>query len=398
MPVALDPTDRKLLLITGAVMLVLVMAIAFIAPPGVTGDNSVPSIYSPASGGARAAYLLLQDLQRDVRAWEQPPTELPEKSRGTVLILANPKETPSDPERKALMQFVESGGRVLFTGANVATFFPDASVSEMDEPAKLTIFQAVIPSSYTRGASRIALKPEANWENADPPHLVLYGDADSATVVSWPVGKGEILWWASATPLTNSGITHEENLNFFLDAVSRNGAEDGKQPEIYWDEYFHGEQASLWSYFQKTPVPWGLLQFALLGLALLFTFSRRSGPTAMPRVVSRLAPLEFVDTLGGLYERAHAEPAVVSVVYQRFRAILTRQLRISNATPDTGLDEAVQGRLGLKGNEFLELLRRAEAASQSRKLAPAEALTLVQALEGYEEQLGLKTKKTKDKS
>jgi hypothetical protein len=398
MPVALDPTDRKLLLITGGVMLVLVIGIAFIAPPGVTENDATPSIYSPASGGARAAYLLLQDLHRNVQPWEQTPTELPEKSRGTVLILADPTETPSDPERKALMRFVESGGRVLFTGANFANFFPDASVSEMDEPAKLTIFQAMIPSSYTRGASKIVLKPEANWENADPPHLVLYGEADSATVVSWPVGKGEILWWAAATPLTNSGITREENLNLFLDAVSRASGEDGKQPKIYWDEYFHGEQASLWSYFQKTPVPWGLLQFALLGLALLFTFSRRSGPMAMPRVVSRLAPLEFVDTLGGLYERARAEPAVVGVVYQRFRAILTRQLRISNATSDAALDEAVRGRLGQKGSEFLELLRRADAASRSRKLAPADALALVQELEGYEEQLGLKAKNKKDKS
>ena len=108
--------------------------------------------------------------------------------------------------------------------------------------------------------------------------------------------------------------------------------------------------------------------------------------------------LEFVDTLGGLYERAHAEPAVVGVVYQRFRAILTRQFRISNATPDAALGAAVQGRLGGNDDKFVELMQRANAASRAARIAPADALTIVQELEKFEEQLGLKTKKKKDKS
>jgi Domain of unknown function (DUF4350) len=397
MPVALDPSDRKLLWVSGALMLVLLAGIAFTAPPDVTDDETLPSIYSPASGGARAAFLLLQDLHRNVQPWEHPPTELPEDSEGDVLILANPTETPGDPERKALMQFAQSGGRILFTGANIGDFFPSVSVSEKEGPHQLTSFRARVPSFYSRGASKIVLKSEATWEEDDPPHIVLYGDEDSAAIVSWPIGKGEILWWAAPTPLTNAGITREENLNLFINAVSDGSASESEQTVIYWDEYFHGEQASLWSYFQKTPVPWGLVQFALLASALLFTFSRRSGPTAMPRVVSRLAPLEFVDTLGGLYERAHAEPAVVGVVLQRFRAILTRQLRISKATSDAALEQAVQERLGRKDKHFLETLQRADAASRSRRTAPADALTMIQKLEGYEEQLGLKIKMKKDK-
>lgn len=398
MPVALDPGDRKLLLIAGAVMLVLVAAIAFVTPSDVTDNETVPSIYSAASGGARAAYLLLKELHRNVQPWEHPPTELPGDSDNTVLILASPTETPSEPERKALLEFVQSGGRILFAGPNFPIFFPTADIADNDESSKLTVFNSKLPSSYTHGASKIEMRTDADWDDDDPPHLVLYGSADAAVVVSWPVGEGEILWWAAPTPLTNSGITHEGNLNLFLNAVSDTSLAANDQPEIYWDEYFHGEQASLWSYFEKTPVPWGLVQLALLGAAILFTFSRRSGPTAMPRVASRLAPLEFVDTLGGLYQRAHAEPAVVGVVYQRFRAILTRHFRISNATPDAALGSAVQGRLGGNDDKFVELMQRANAASRAARIAPAEALTIVQELEKLEEQLGLKTKRKKDKS
>jgi hypothetical protein len=136
----------------------------------------------------------------------------------------------------------------------------------------------------------------------------------------------------------------------------------------------------------------------VLAFIVFFAFGRRSGPTVLPPVVSRLAPLEFVDTLGGLYERAGAEPAVVGFVYQRFRATLSRQLRISASTGDTELADAVQARLGWKETRLKQTLARALVASRARKVEPEEALGLVQELERYEELLGLKKKIAKEKS
>ena len=118
----------------------------------------------------------------------------------------------------------------------------------------------------------------------------------------------------------------------------------------------------------------------------------------LPPVMSRLAPLEFVDTLGGLYERAGAEPAVVGFVYQRFRATLSRQLRISSSASDTELADAVQSRLGRKESGLKTTLARALVASRARKVLPEEALGLVRELELYEAQLGLKKKTAKEKS
>jgi hypothetical protein len=390
---AIDPSDRKLLLIAGAVMLVLAAALAIISPPPAEQGSGIPSIYSDASGGAHAAFLLLQELHRSVRPWERPPTDLPQDSADAILILANPEETPSGAEKEALLQFAESGGRIIFTGPRIGDFFLNAGSSDVPMAKPWATYQANLPSSYTRHAARISLQKQSEWEGNNPSAFALYGDADSPAVVTWSVGDGAILWWAGPTPLTNAGITQGGNLNFFLDAVSEPFADANEQPEIYWDEYFHGQRATLWAYFQKTPVPWGLLQFALLGLAVLFTFSRRSGPMMMPAVATRLAPLEFVDTLGGLYHRAHAEPAVVAAVYQRFRGTLTRHLRLPMAIPNALLDEAVRGRLGLKDDSFLETLQRADSASHAQKIPPAEALELIQKLENYEEQLGLKKKK-----
>jgi len=392
MPLAIDPSDRKLLAITAAVLLVLGAALAIVSPPSNEHASPIPSIYSATSGGARAAYLLLKQLGYPVTAWDRPPNELPGDPRGTVLILADPTETPSDKERESILQFAESGGRILFTGSMIRSFFPDAKVSDEPMETSWTKYDSNIPSLFTSTAPRIELQPESEWITLGPSQLALYGPSDSAVVVSWRVGEGEILWWGAPTPLTNAGITHENNLNLFLDAVSHAGTSNVK-PQIYWDEYFHGERSSLWGYVGETPVAWGLLQTAILSLAVLFAFSRRSGPIVMPAKVSRLWPLEFVDTLGGLYERAHAEPAVVGAVYQQFRAILTRHLRLPAATSDGVLAEAAHSRLGWKDDSLLEILNRAGAASRAVSLPADDAFTIIRDLEQLEEQLGLKQKR-----
>jgi hypothetical protein len=225
----------------------------------------------------------------------------------------------------------------------------------------------------------------------------LYGETRSPVVVSWRIGEGRILWWTAATPLTNSGISREGNLNLFLNAMNSPLPDERSAVQIYWDEYFHGQRTSLWSYVRKTPVASGLVQIAVLGLIVFLTFGRRSGPVVLPPVVSRLSPLEFVDTLGGLYERAGAEPAVVGFVYLRFRATLARQLRVSSSASDGELADAVHGRLGWKESGLKTTMARALVASRARKVAPEEALGLIRELERYEEQLGLKKKIAKEK-
>ena len=156
--------------------------------------------------------------------------------------------------------------------------------------------------------------------------------------MSWKLGDGEILWWAGSTPLTNAGITHDDNLAFFLKSVANWSLDEPYH--IYWDEYFHGQRSSLWSYVGKTSLPWGLVQLGFLALAVLLTFSRRSGPTYIPAPVSRLSPLEFVDTLGGLYERAGAASSAVSVSYARLRSLLTRHLSLPGNIPDAELAQS----------------------------------------------------------
>src|SRR3981081_2119692 len=128
MPASIDPADRKLLLIGGAILLVLTAGLAFVGADSQEEGMPIPSTYSSGSGGARAAYLLLQDLHYNVSRWERSPSELPSDPDDVVLSLADPLETPTREEREALQNFVEEGGQVLFTGARIKSFFPEAQV------------------------------------------------------------------------------------------------------------------------------------------------------------------------------------------------------------------------------------------------------------------------------
>ncbi len=398
MPGVVAASDRKLLLITGVVLLVLVVLVSLVSPQATQRGETTPSSYASDSGGAYAAYSLLRELNRSVSRWESPPDELPTGTGLAVLIIADPTQTPTTAEQTALLNFVKAGGRILFTGPAAGAFFTDANTDEPAEFAKSETFEANFPSGYTRGAPKISMVPSAQWLALTETQMSLYGSAENPSVISWRVGKGVILWWAGATPLTNAGLLLENNLEFFLDAVSDPDSPADEQPDIYWDEYFHGERSSLSAYIGKTPLPWGILQVGLLGVAVLLTFSRRSGPISVPAVVSRLSPLEFVDTLAGLYQHAHAEPAVVGIVYQRLRSALTRQLRLSSASSDTDLGQAVSQRMGANGVEFVRTMQRAAAASRAATVSAAEAYQIVRNLEDYEVQFGLKRRFLQEKS
>lgn len=385
MPPGIAPADRKLLLIGGALLILMLTASVILAPPAEDSDLPFPSTYSAQSGGAAAAYRLLSQLHYPVRRWEEPPTELGDDSSDILLILAQPLQPPSTKEREALTDFVEGGGHVLFTGSNIQPYFPDAHVSTTPPDPVWKSFSPSIPNHLVHGAQRVTIQPHAYWGDLEGSQIELYGEAGSPAVVGWKLGNGEILWWAGSTPLTNSGISRDDNLTFLLNSVGN--LQEKEEYKIYWDEYFHGQRSSLWSYIGKTSLAWSAAQIALLAIAVLFTFSRRSGPIFIPRQSSRLWPLEFVDTLGGLYERAKAGSSAVSVSYTRLRTLLARQLSMPSNTPDAALAAAAEQRLGWKNSGLGLLLARAAAARREEQYPASDALTMVQQLDEFAKKL-----------
>jgi uncharacterized protein DUF4350 len=380
MPLKLNPKDRKLMLGAGLVF-VLLIAAALLFGSGEQTQEEFPSSYSTASGGAKAAYLLLSDSGYKVQRWEKPLSELP-RATAKTLIVAEPNEAPTREERERLTTFISEGGRVIATGIFAGTFLPEND-STPDLLAAMTWKKAsaLSPSRITRAAPQIMLSPRAYWR-AFSAAYPLYGDGDRTVVVKYPFGRGEVLWWASATPLTNAGLKEPGNLEFLLACLG------DQKNEILWDEYIHGYRQTLAASIAHSPAKWLFLQLVLLAIAVMATFSRRSGPTFVPASVVRLSPIEFVQTLGGLYQRAGTASVAVDICYRRFRFWLTKRLGVAANTSAEELASAIRGRWPLD-DHFIATMKHCESASTDPFLQAPVALHLVQELDGYAAQWNL---------
>jgi len=393
MPHALDTGDRKLLIGAGILFAVFLVLGAFFAPKDSGGGrSSFPSTYSAKWDGAKGAYSILKEMGYDVERWEQSPVELDEDDEdggNQVLILAQPLQPPSSEEKSAIATFLQGGGRVVAAGWGASQLLPQAGLLSEGYPLSDSVkFPALLPSPLVRGAPEISMIPPQRWVPKSASQVVVYGNDDTAAVITYRFGKGKVIWWGSCTPLTNAGIRESGNLALFLNSVG-----PVANTHVMWDEYFHGSHGSLWDYLARTPLPSGALQVGLLFLAILATYSRRQGPISTPQKSSRLSPLEFVETLGDLYSSAHAGSTAVRIAYQRLRYQLSRQLGLPANASNQDLAHSAGVALQWNEAEFSATLARADRAmntSGTTKSDDAETLQIVQEIFDYASRLELR--------
>ncbi len=384
MPIQLHKEDRKILIVAGlGLAVVLVLAVFF--APGESAEERpqwFPSSYSARPGGAKGAFLLLREVGYSVERWELPASRLPRPAVGVTLILAEPWRRYSQLEVEGIRAFAQSGGRVLATGAAGARLLPDgAAISERWPPPPAQDYPAAVPSALTAGLPVIRMSPRAAWTFRSPAQVAIYAapDQHEAAVVSYTAGKGRVVWWAAAGPLTNAGLSDPRNVTLLLNSLGG----PPSRSRVLWDEYHHGSSASLGAYVTGTPVKWLMAQALLVFLLALLTFGRRNGPVRAPAVLPRTAPLEFVETMGDLYYRGQAAAAAVETAYQRFRYLLVRRLGLPANVSVAELAMNVRERLQWNQPGFGEELRLCESAIRDPDLTNEMALHRIQALHDY---------------
>ena len=383
MPIKIDRSDRRLILWASLIFLVMMVALSILSSND-QADSGVPSSYSSQASGAKAAYLLLGELGYKVERWEQAPAELPSDPSRTILVMASPVLPASPEDRLFLETYLNRGGSILITGWRAGSYLPHVETETEPVPEPIPeLYQPQTISALTRGGP-IRMSPTAYWLHRNPGVLVHYSDDDRPIVVSYKAGQGNVIWWGASTPLSNANINSAGNLELLLNSLGEPG-----EARILWDEYFHGTRNSIAHYVATAPVLWGLAQAGLIVLAMILTYSRRNGPIYPAGVPSRLSPLEFVETLGGLYRRAHAVNVAIEVPYARFRMLASRQLGMKPDAPTADLARAVRNRLGYSDDSVQELLQSIEAAMYDSELREDAALKLVQQLNIHTRRLQL---------
>jgi hypothetical protein len=371
-PLNLGSNDRRLLYIAIAIVAVMLIAIALLTPKEADTEGS-PSSYSTKRRGAKAAFLLLEQSGYKVERWDNPPADLPVNPQNDLLIIAGPNQYPDRDESNALRKFVAAGGTLLVAGVWSDDFAPDSHVTFGKYRIGWAECKPALPTKISRGGS-ISMDRSMTWDKSNTLEtLVHYSYEDEPVVVSYMVGRGEVIWWASDLPLTNAGIRDKNNLNLLINSL-------GEGKRILWDEYYQTEGKREVVAFPPF-VRWALLgQSILFALMLLLTYSRRSGPVIPLVPESRLSPLEFVDTLGNLYARAGAAQVPVEIAFARFRQLAARRLGLYGTVSAQKLAQAMLLRRLVAGSEFAARLQRCEDAISDPGLTEKEALSLVQFL------------------
>jgi hypothetical protein len=370
MPSPWRTSDLTVLGIAAAGTIVLTAA-SFLVAPSESLPRQDGSSYAVHREGGRAALLLLRELGYRVDRSLEPLAALRYAPQATTLVIANPVLLPSQQDRRALQSFLDRGGNVLATGSTAYRFLPGVPGKEMRQ-ARARRLTAALPSPLSAGVADIEMSPATVALPLDSSYVPIFGSYDEPAVLSARFGEGRAIWWASSGPLVNGGIGRPGHAELLINSVGPPG-----ERTIVWDEFYHGHTRSLWSYLAGTPLPLALLQLAAVAALALFTFARRRQPARARVVEPRTSPLEFIDTMGGLYERAKATSAAVATVLARVRRRLLSGAGLTPSTADDRLVAVASERLTLDAGELARLLADADAATRNPNLTARQALAIV---------------------
>ena len=356
-----------------AAMLLLMTLVAWLNSDNKDDEEGYPSSYSAQRHGGKAAFLLLRQSGYPVERWEKPPMQLPEEATGITLILAGPESYPRPEEYTSIIRFLLHGGTVLVSGTFPEHFVPQASVDFGEMRVGHAECKPVALTHLTRGGS-ISQDGDRIWSRNGEAALAHFADKDQKpVVVSCAMGQGQVIWWASALPLTNAGIRDRGNLDLLLNSV-------GDSKRILWDEYYHQEHILAGGQRDNSAQMWALAQAAFLGLLVVLTFSRRSGPIVPLSQESRLSPLEFVETLGNVFQRARGTQVAVEIALNRLQQIAARRVGIrGTASPEEIVLAVTQHGIKLPP-DVAALVRTSGDAAADPQLSEKRALEHVRAL------------------
>ena len=144
---------------------------------------------------------------------------------------------------------------------------------------------------------------------------------------------------------------------------------------------------SNWTYAAGPSLTLLRIGLPLLGLLVVLSFSRRSGPVRELPPPARATPIEFLEALGSLYRNAGAASTAVGVAWERFRRQSLKLCGLRGQPMAAAELAAVLRRRFPGADESLEAdLAACEEAAWGETVTPRQALKLIQTLDGHRRQ------------
>jgi len=367
-------SDRKIVLWMGGIILLLIVAVSVLAPA--SNDEDVqPTTYNTGPQGAKAAFLTLQAIGRTTSRLEGPINQLGSMDAShTTLVLAAPVYNAPDYDgiANAVKQFLERGGHVLTTGPTGALLLPDGKAGPP------TVFLGTCRTDPADGplaaAGRVPMLDRSTWDGKKNVEIA-HRCGEDAVVVRMHVGRGEAVWWSSASPLTNGQLKNDADLRLLLLSI-------GDERTVLWDESLHDTPRGLWSAGQGLPLGWLIVQVGLIAVLLVLSFGRRNGPLRAPVTLPRSSPVEFATSMGDLYEKARATTAATDAARRRLLRTIVRDAGVPQVVVAEGSEAIVRALQERLGGDWKVVGTNLEKASGAALESPTqrEALVISRAL------------------
>jgi hypothetical protein len=193
--------------------------------------------------------------------------------------------------------------------------------------------------------------------------------------VSFARGKGQVVLVADTLLFRNAGLKQAGAVQLLLNLL----APLPRGARVWFDEWHHGERddpaavedlyAGPGDWLLYTPGGQAVLWVLLVTFASLVLSGRYFGrPLSAEKDTIRRAPIEYVNALAGLNQRAGQRSAVLQEYYHQLKRSLGQRYRLDPALPDAGLAHTLaEMRAEIDAEALLSLLRRLQAPHPSEQ-------------------------------
>src|SRR6266550_2914859 len=432
-----------LMFLLAVLILIAINSFAYVQEEDKVDSETAPnrSSYNAGATGTRAFFDLLNESGYKVTRWREPSTKLLGSGGdkvGTFVIVGRPALSIDEEEAKALVLWVEHGGRLVlidrrpneallprsgnwqitteFIGypnfnidpADQKEMTQDVKAARPTQPTPLTLgVGSVMPSrfyseiKFSRDAKTANVAGGNGGEHSSAPSLGTKSDPDDLLtpapvvhlsageknlLIDYPHGRGRIVVLSDPFIIANDGINLQDNLQLGINLVSNSGL-------IAFDEFHQGRgntHNAFVNYFSGTPILAIGGQLALLLILILWTRGHRfARPLPLARV-DRRSTLEFVASMAELQERAQAFDLAIENIYGRTRRVLARYAGVDYNTSRAEIAARVAARSSLEAHRLETLMRQSEEAINGVPISERQSIQLVKRLREVESTLGLR--------
>lgn len=279
------------------------------------------STYGTDPGGMAALYRYLAASGVQVARLEQFD-DLPQPGDSVIVESGALLRRPTGERVRRLEDWVSSGGLLLLV-SDTPNPFHQMSGTQPYGAARETkvIASPEQPTRKTRGVRTVSLAAGTALSPVPADAVVSMSTSEGPSLLSRRVGRGTVVVLADQHAFSNAGIRERDNLALALSMLLSGG-----RRTVHFDEYHHG--------YASSGGAWGALppsvRISLAGLVLatavfLYARGRRFGPPVAVVAEPPRSPLEYVESLAGLFERAGAIGPSAGILVKGFERELVRR-------------------------------------------------------------------------